>query len=65
MWLDWERLPPVGIEERVSLLCRQVLDAAENGLSYGLRIPGTTIGMGHSELHKHRCLAALATFDYG
>jgi uncharacterized protein (DUF58 family) len=65
VWLDWERLPPAGIEERVSLLCRQVLDAAENGLSYGLRLPGTTIGMGHGELHKHHCLAALATFDHG
>jgi uncharacterized protein (DUF58 family) len=65
VWLDWKRLPPIGVEERVSLLCRQVLDAAESGLSYGLRLPGATIAMGHGELHKHHCLAALATFDHG
>jgi uncharacterized protein (DUF58 family) len=65
VWLDWERLPSVGVEERVGLLCRQVLDAAENGLSYGLRVPGTTIPMSHGELHKHQCLAALATFEHG
>jgi uncharacterized protein (DUF58 family) len=65
VWLDWERLPPLGVEERVSLLCRQVLDAAENGLSYGLRLPGATIRMRHGELHKHHCLAALASFGHG
>lgn len=64
VWLDWERLPAIGLEERISVLCRQVLDAGGSGLSYGLRLPGRTVHMGHGEMHKHRCLEALATFDH-
>lgn len=65
VWIDWDRLPPVDTELRLSLLCRQVLDAAEQGLSYGLRLPGTTLAVGHGEIQKHRCLAALAGFGHG
>jgi uncharacterized protein (DUF58 family) len=65
VWLDWDHLPAVETESRISLLCRQVLDAAEQGLSYGLRLPGTVIGIGHGESHKHRCLQALALFEHG
>jgi uncharacterized protein (DUF58 family) len=43
VWVDWHRLPEVDTEQRLGLLCRQVLDAAEQGLSYGLRLPGTTL----------------------
>jgi uncharacterized protein (DUF58 family) len=64
VWLDWDRLPAVDLEERVSLLCRQVLDAAECGLSYGLRLPSRQVPIGHGELHKHRCLETLAIFDH-
>jgi uncharacterized protein (DUF58 family) len=64
VWLDWERLPAADVETRLSLLCRQVLDAAEADLSYGLRLPGREVGMGHGEVHKHRCLEALARFGH-
>lgn len=63
IWLDWELLPKVDSELRLSLLCRQVLDAAEEGLTYGLRLPNNEIAMGHGDAHKHNCLMALATFD--
>jgi uncharacterized protein (DUF58 family) len=65
VWLDWERLPAVDMESRLSLLCRQVLDAAENGLSYGLRLPGTSVPLGQGEVHKHRCLETLADYGHG
>ena len=39
-----------------------VLDAAGEGLSYGLRLPGSRIEPAAGEAHKHRCLAALARF---
>jgi uncharacterized protein (DUF58 family) len=62
IWLDWARLPPVAVEPRLSLLCRQVLEAAESGVSYGLRLPGLSLSPGQGETHRHRCLEALATF---
>lgn len=65
VWMDWDRLPATDTETRLSLLCRQILDAAENGLSYGLRLPAATIPMGQGEIHKHRCLESLAAFNHG
>jgi uncharacterized protein (DUF58 family) len=65
VWLDWNRLPAVDTESRLGLLCRQILDAAGNGLSYGLRLPGATVPMGQGEVHKHRCLGCLADFGHG
>lgn len=63
--IDWDQLPVLEPELRLSLLCRQVLDAAEQGLSYGLRLPGVTLAAGHGEIHKHRCLESLADFGHG
>lgn len=64
VWIDWDRLPSTDTETRLSLLCRQVLDAAENGLSYGLRLPGLDLPIGQGEIHKHRCLESLALFEH-
>ncbi len=64
VWLDWIQLPAGDTEVRLSLLCRQVLDAADNGLSFGLRLPDRTIPIGHGDAHKHRCLEALAAFGH-
>jgi uncharacterized protein (DUF58 family) len=65
VWLDWDRLPAVDTEARLRLLCRQVLAADGNGLSFGLRLPGTIVPAGQGEIHKHRCLEALADFGHG
>jgi uncharacterized protein (DUF58 family) len=60
--LDWDLLPPVDKEKRLSLLCRFILQAEGESLSYGLRLPGLSIEPGQGERHKQRCLAALATY---
>jgi len=62
VWLDWRGLPPLGVEARLRILCRQVLDCAQTGQSFGLRLPGLEIAMDQGEAHKHRCLDALARF---
>jgi uncharacterized protein (DUF58 family) len=62
VWLDWAQLPPADDETKLGLLCRQVLDAAEENIVYGLRLPGETIERARGDAHKHRCLAALARF---
>ena len=60
-WLDWH-MTHGDIEQRLSQLARWVLDADERGQPYGLRLPGNDIPAGQGELHRHRCLEALALF---
>ncbi|MBK5967786.1 MULTISPECIES: DUF58 domain-containing protein [Thiorhodovibrio] len=62
VWLDWAALPPVDDETRIALLARQVLDAAEQNLVYGLRLPGLSVERGQGDAHKHRCLTVLAGY---
>ena len=61
LWFDWERLPPgMGVEERLSVLTRWVLDAEAAGLSWGLRLPGGELPLGHGPAHLHDSLKRLA-----
>ena len=62
VWIDWHQVRASEDEARLSLLTRQVLDAHDRGMSYGLRLPGMDIDPDRGETHKHRCLAALARF---
>lgn len=62
VWLDWELLAPLDTESRLSVLCRLVLDAERDGVSYGIRLPGTLIAPGNGERHRQHCLEALALF---
>ena len=61
-WLDWEKAQEQETEEKLSRLCRWVVDAHAHGQAYGLRIPGSEFppAIGHS--HRHHCLMALAVF---
>ena len=63
VWLDWEALDGLDTEMRLSQLCRWVLDAEQEGMVYGLRIPGTNIIPANGEAHRHACFKALALFD--
>jgi uncharacterized protein (DUF58 family) len=65
VWLDLDQVRAADLEGRLSMLCRQVLDAAEQGMAFGLRLPGLEIPPDEGEDHRHRCLAALATFNLG
>lgn len=61
---DFNTLPQdMGTEERLSVLCRLVLDAHISGRAYGLRLPGTDIGPGQGGEHQQECLEALAVHD--
>ncbi len=62
IWLDWEQLPGTDIELRLSVLCHEVLEANAAGHSYGLRIPGKSLGPGVGPEHLANCLRALAVF---
>lgn len=62
-WLDWDQIPGLGPEQRLSRLCRWVLDSHAAGHRYGLRLPGVHIPLGNGEGHKQRCLETLARFE--
>ena len=61
-WLEWDSLPAMPVEEKLSVLCRWVLDAHAGGGGFGLRIPGVQIPPAIGPEHRHRCLAALALY---
>jgi uncharacterized protein (DUF58 family) len=64
-WLDWDSLPAMSVESRLSILCRWVLDAHAGGGAYGLRLPDTEIAPAMGPEQRHRCLAALALYPGG
>ncbi len=61
-WLDWSELPSLGPEQRLSQLCRWVLEAEADGRRYGLRLPGVEYAPERGFGHRRRCLEALALF---
>ena len=59
---DWISLEGPDAEHKLSLLCRWILTAHQNNLTYGLKLPGCTLEPGNGRLHKDRCLKTLALF---
>jgi uncharacterized protein (DUF58 family) len=62
IWLDYSHAPGHSLEERLSHLCRWVIDAEQAGLSYGFILPGLRLEPGYGPAHYHQCLEALALF---
>jgi uncharacterized protein (DUF58 family) len=60
--LDWDSLPGIGTEARLSKLCRWIEDAHGASRAYGLRIPGVDIPANIGTAHRQRCLSALALY---
>jgi uncharacterized protein (DUF58 family) len=63
IWLDWNRLPGLDPEARLSQLCRWILEAHRQQRAYGLRLPGTEIAIAGGGAQRQRCLEALARFE--
>jgi uncharacterized protein (DUF58 family) len=63
--LEWESLAGLDVETRLSRLCRWVIDSHQQGIAYGLRLPGFTAEPALNEAHRARCLNALALFQGG
>jgi uncharacterized protein (DUF58 family) len=62
---DWDSLPGLDAEARLSQLCRWVIDAHYCGEAFGLRLPGQAIEANIGTAHYERCLTALALFEPG
>ena len=63
LWLDWEDARAADVEARLSILAHWVLQAEDFGQSFGLRLPGVAIPPDRGEMHRARCLEALALFE--
>jgi len=61
--LDWDMLPELDVEARLSQLARWCLDADAAGRSVALRLPGKELPLGLGPTHLAACLEALALFD--
>lgn len=62
LWLNYEQTPGHSVEERLSQLCRWVIDAEKMGLHYGFILPGIRFEPNHGISHYEKCLEALALF---
>ncbi|HEY4368966.1 MAG TPA: DUF58 domain-containing protein [Steroidobacteraceae bacterium] len=60
---DWESLSGMGLEARLSQMCRWVEDAHAARRAFGLRLPGIEVPPNIGAAHRQRCLTALALFD--
>ncbi|MDP0494983.1 MAG: DUF58 domain-containing protein [Verrucomicrobiota bacterium JB024] len=62
LWLCWEDVRARAVEQKLSQLCRWVLDVHAQSREYGLELPGTKIEPASDEAHRQRCLRALALY---
>ncbi len=62
LWLEWDIAEAGSNEQRLSRICRWVLDCEASGIKYGLRLPDNKILPGSGRKHQHICLTALALF---
>jgi uncharacterized protein (DUF58 family) len=60
---DLDQAPGAGLEARLSVMARWILDSQGRGEAFGLRLPGTEIAPEPGEAQRRRCLDALAGFD--
>lgn len=63
LMVEWEALPLLPPEHRLSQLARWIILAERGGLMYGLRLPAQLIEPSQGEAHFHACLRALASFE--
>jgi uncharacterized protein (DUF58 family) len=60
--LAYDQAPGHNVEERLSQLCRWVVDAEQAGIRYGFALPGFRLDPDNGVLHYRKCLEALALF---
>ena len=60
IWLDYEQTQGSDHEERLSQMCRWVLEADKAGMEYGFKLMGLIIEPNRGNDHSTQCLTALA-----
>lgn len=62
LWLDYDDTTVSGVELKLSQLCRWLLLAEQQNLTYGLRLSGLTITPSYGNQHLQSCLKQLALY---
>ena len=62
-WLELQKTPGNTLEERLSRLCYQVQQLAQQQVQYGLLLGHQRIVPGSGEIHQTACLTALALYE--
>lgn len=62
LWLRWDAVRAGCVEEKLSQLCRWVVDACKQNREYGMELPGILLEPAGDERHYRRCLEILATY---
>ena len=60
--LDWNAVPVADIEQRLGIMTSWVIEAAQKGERWGMRLPGSSLAPECGHVHRDRCLALLACF---
>lgn len=63
-WLDWNSMPGVNQEKRLSRLCGWILQAEQQGKRYGLKTPVIEIPPSSGDQHREKCLSHLALYGF-
>lgn len=62
LWLDLGSTPGLNLEDRLSRICRWILEAERSGTRYGFKLPGLVLHPDAGTSHSKKCLEALALF---
>lgn len=65
VWLEWDALPGLDREARLSRLAWWTLQLAKTNDEFGLRLPGIEVAQGRGPEHQDKVLTALALFESG
>jgi uncharacterized protein (DUF58 family) len=63
IWLNWSEIKGDNTEEKLSILCRVVIELSRIDARFGLSMPGVSIIPDNGPTHKKDCLKALALFN--
>jgi len=65
LWLDWDALEGIDVEQRLSILARWMIDADAVGLAWGLRLPALRLAPDNGPAQLGAGLRALALHNHG
>lgn len=61
-WVDWQAYAASNIEQRLGMMCSDILRLGRERKRFGVRLPGQEIAQGSGPEHERECLRALAVF---
>lgn len=61
-WVDWLAYAASNIEQRLGMMCSDILRQGRERKRFGLRLPNLEVAQGSGSEHERQCLRALAVF---